>query len=188
MIRHLYAEGGGQIYDTGVIESNGLKANVKAVNKQNGAFCHEIEILEGKLSLGDIVSCCVDRVRRNLIARNHTATHLLHKALRLVIGDHIQQAGSFVNENSLRFDFTHFEALTKEQLKEVEKIVNDEINRFDDVNTLETDIETAKSKGAMALFGEKYGDTVRMVSCGAFSIELCGVHMYITPEKSVVLR
>ena len=178
-----YAEGGGQIYDTGVIESNGFKSNVKAVSKQNGAFCHEIEILEGKLSVGDIVSCCVDRVRRNLIARNHTATHLLHKALRLVIGDHIQQAGSFVNENSLRFDFTHFEALTKEQLKEVEKIVNDEINRFDDVNTLETDIETAKSKGAMALFGEKYGDTVRMVSCGAFSIELCGgTHVHNTGE------
>jgi alanine--tRNA ligase len=178
-----YAEGGGQIYDTGVIEADGFKASVKSVSKQNGAFCHEVEILDGKLSVGDSVSCFVDRVRRNMVARNHTATHLLHKALRMVVGEHIQQAGSFVNENSLRFDFTHFEGLTKEQLKEVEAIVNEEINRFEDVETLETDIETAKSKGAMALFGEKYGDTVRMVSCGNFSVELCGgTHVHNTGE------
>lgn len=178
-----YAEGGGQIYDTGVIEADGFKAGVKSVSKQNGAFCHEVEILDGKLSVGDSVSCFVDRVRRNMVARNHTATHLLHKALRMVVGEHIQQAGSFVNENSLRFDFTHFEGLTKEQLKEVEAIVNEEINRFEDVETLETDIETAKSKGAMALFGEKYGDTVRMVSCGNFSVELCGgTHVHNTGE------
>ena len=178
-----YAEGGGQIYDTGVIEADGFKASVKSVSKQNGAFCHEVEILDGKLSVGDNVSCFVDRVKRNMVARNHTATHLLHKALRMVVGEHIQQAGSFVNENSLRFDFTHFEGLTKEQLKEVEAIVNEEINRFEDVETLETDIETAKSKGAMALFGEKYGDTVRMVSCGNFSVELCGgTHVHNTGE------
>ena len=178
-----YAEGGGQIYDTGVIEADGFKAGVKSVSKQNGAFCHEVEILNGKISVGDNVSCFVDRVRRNMVARNHTATHLLHKALRMVVGEHIQQAGSFVNENSLRFDFTHFEGLTKEQLKEVEAIVNEEINRFEDVETLETDIETAKSKGAMALFGEKYGDTVRMVSCGNFSVELCGgTHVHNTGE------
>ena len=178
-----YAEGGGQIYDTGVIEADGFKASVKSVSKQNGAFCHEVEILNGKISVGDNVSCFVDRVRRNMVARNHTATHLLHKALRMVVGEHIQQAGSFVNENSLRFDFTHFEGLTKEQLKEVEAIVNEEINRFEDVETLETDIETAKSKGAMALFGEKYGDTVRMVSCGNFSVELCGgTHVHNTGE------
>lgn len=178
-----YAESGGQIFDTGTIEADGLKAKVKSVSKENGAFCHETEILEGSLNLGDTVVCTVDRIRRNMIARNHTATHLLHKALRMVVGEHIQQAGSAVGEKSLRFDFNHFEALTRDQINEVETIVNAAINSFDEVSTLETDIETAKNKGAMALFGEKYGDKVRMVSCGDFSIELCGgTHVNNTGE------
>jgi alanyl-tRNA synthetase len=135
---------------------------------------HKAIVTAGEISVGDTVTACVDALRRNAIARNHTATHLLQKALRTVLGDHVEQAGSLVNEDELRFDFTHFEAISKEDLQKVEDIVNTEILKFTDVETKIMPIEEAKKLGAMMLFGEKYGDTVRVVNVPGFSMEFCG--------------
>ncbi len=169
-----YAEGGGQIYDKGIMSTDAFKAEVKTVTKKHGLFAHKISILSGKIAEGDTVMCDVDFVRRNHVARNHTATHLLQKALREVLGTHVEQSGSSVDENNLRFDFTHFEALTTEEIKKVESIVNQKIAEFLPVSTVNTSMDEAREMGAMALFGEKYGNTVRVVSCGDFSVELCG--------------
>ena len=178
-----YAESGGQIYDTGIISSDSAKGNVVSVIKQGGLFVHVIDMSNGEFNVGDRVNCIIDQKRRNRIARNHTATHLLHAALRNVLGTHVQQSGSAVNENVLRFDFTHFEAMTKEELSAVERLVNEKIDEFLPVEITETDMEGAKSLGAMALFGEKYGETVRVISCGEFSKELCGgTHVKNTGE------
>ena len=169
-----YAESGGQIYDLGTVSNDSFKAEVLEVVKFQGSFAHKLNILEGEIKTGDKVQLTVDVQNRNHIARNHTATHLLQKALRVVVGDHVQQAGSSVNAEGLRFDFTHYEAVTKEQLKEVERIVNEEIMKFLPVTVAEMSMKEAAESGATALFGEKYGDSVRVVSIGDFSKELCG--------------
>ena len=169
-----YGEGGGQVGDTGVIESDGFTAAVTNTIKVGSVYVHKAVITAGEVSVGDVVTACVDALRRHAIARNHTATHLLQKALRTVLGDHVEQAGSLVNEEELRFDFTHFEAIAAEDLAKVEDIVNTEILKFTDVETEVMPIEEAKKLGAMMLFGEKYGDTVRVVNVPGFSMEFCG--------------
>lgn len=178
-----YAEGGGQASDTGVIKGDGLEAKVESVEKKDGIFYHTIKVIKGEIKAGDNVLAEVNVAKRNCTARNHTATHLLQKALREVLGNHVEQAGSSVNENLLRFDFSHFEAVTKEQLYQVEKIVNDSINKFMTVSTKEMSMKEAQEAGAMALFGEKYGDKVRVINAGDWSIELCGgTHVSNTGE------
>ncbi|MBQ8564139.1 MAG: alanine--tRNA ligase, partial [Firmicutes bacterium] len=178
-----YAEGGGQAADTGHIMVGENDIRIDSVEKKDGIFYHAGEVVKGTVKVGDEAAAFVDDIKRNKTARNHTATHLLQKALRQVIGTHVQQAGSSVNENILRFDFSHFEAVTKEQLAEVEALVNLHINAFHQVEVAEMSMEEAQAAGAMALFGEKYGSTVRVVNCGNWSVELCGgTHVKNTGE------
>ena len=173
-----YAEMGGQVGDTGTLVSEAAKLEVTDTKGHNGLYAHVAKVFEGTLHEGDVVTASIDAHRRELIRRNHTATHLLDAALKSVLGEHVNQAGSLVDDGRLRFDFTHFEALTAEQLHEVEDLVNVEIFSAKPVVTKVCGIEEAKAAGAVALFGEKYGDVVRMVSCGTedvpFSRELCG--------------
>ena len=173
-----YAEMGGQVGDTGTLVSEAAKLEVTDTKGHNGLYAHVAKVFEGTLHEGDVVTASIDVHRRELIRRNHTATHLLDAALKSVLGEHVNQAGSLVDDGRLRFDFTHFEALTAEQLHEVEDLVNVEIFSAKPVVTKVCGIEEAKAAGAVALFGEKYGDVVRMVSCGTedvpFSRELCG--------------
>ncbi len=170
-----YGEGGGQVGDTGIISAPGGKAVVTDTKKtHDGVYMHIVNVTDGEIALGDEVTLTVDKERRSAIERNHSTTHLLQKALNLVLGNHVQQAGSYVSESRLRFDFTHFEAMTPEQIKQVEDIVNAEILAGDDVDIKVLPIEEAKKLGATALFGEKYGDSVRVVKMGDFSIEFCG--------------
>ena len=173
-----YAEMGGQVGDTGTLVSEAAKLEVTDTKGHNGLYAHVTKVAEGTLHEGDVVTASIDAHRRELIRRNHTATHLLDAALKSVLGEHVNQAGSLVDDGRLRFDFTHFEALTAEQLHEVEDLVNVEIFSAKPVVTKVCGIEEAKAAGAVALFGEKYGDVVRMVSCGGedvpFSRELCG--------------
>ena len=178
-----YAEGGGQVNDNGFMSTQNGVVSVEKVEKKDGVFYHIGTVVKGTLKTGDTILAHVDHIRRNKTARNHTATHLLQKALRTVLGTHVQQAGSMVNDKILRFDFSHFEAVTKEQLAEVEKIVNAVINEFMDVSCKEMSMEEAQAAGAMALFGEKYGNVVRVVNSGGWSIELCGgTHVRNTGE------
>ncbi|WP_337056163.1 alanine--tRNA ligase [Pseudomonas sp. USHLN015] len=170
-----YAESGGQIGDSGYLEGAGVRFDVRDTTKAGGAFLHHGVVAQGSLSIGASVKAEVAGEVRQATALNHSATHLLHAALRQVLGEHVQQKGSLVDSQRLRFDFSHFEAIKPEQLKALEDIVNAEIRKNSAVDTEETDIETAKAKGAMALFGEKYGDQVRVLSMGdGFSVELCG--------------
>ena len=169
-----YAEMGGQIYDTGVIECGPASFSVSSVTKSHDTFLHKGKVASGTLRTGDKVFASIDTARRFLIARNHTATHLLHAALREVLGDHVHQSGSSVTDKSLRFDFDHFEAVSHDDLARIEKIVNEKIYENIPVTTEVLSIDEAKAKGATALFGEKYGESVRVVSCGSFSMELCG--------------
>ena len=169
-----YSESGGQVSDIGKIVTDNAVFTVTGVRKIDGRIAHEGVIESGIIEAGDAATASLDAERRNAIRRNHTAVHLLQAALREVLGDHVHQAGSLVDDTKLRFDFTHFAAVTAEELEKVEKIVNAKILEGIDVVTTETDIETAKKNGAMALFGEKYGNVVRMCSVGDFSIELCG--------------
>lgn len=169
-----YGEGGGQVGDTGLLQTDGFTAVVTNTTKVNGVFVHNVKVEAGELNLNDTVTAVVDVERRHAIARNHTATHLLQKALRIVLGDHVEQAGSLVTEDGLRFDFTHFEAISKEDLATVEDIVNNEILKFSEVDTQVLPIEEAKKLGAMMLFGEKYGANVRVVNVPDFSLEFCG--------------
>lgn len=169
-----YAEGGGQASDNGFMSTGDCHAKVTSVEKNHGIFAHRVLIEKGSLKKGDTVSCGINVLKRNATARNHTATHLLQKALREVVGTHVEQAGSSVNENLLRFDFSHFEAVTEDQLSQVEMLVNEKITEFLPVTTVETSMDEAQKMGAMALFGEKYGDKVRVVNCGDWSVELCG--------------
>ncbi len=171
----LYAESGGQVGDTGVISSDNGKATVDNTTKDaNGIFLHAVTVENGALTVGDNVKLSVDKERREAITRNHTAAHLLQTALREELGTHVEQAGQLVNEKIVRFDFTHFEAMTASQLLNVEHRVNEIILQGLKVTTEELPIEEAKKRGAMALFGEKYGDVVRVVSAGDYSVELCG--------------
>ncbi len=182
-----YAEMGGQVGDTGTIANGDVSLEVSDTKAKNGLYAHHATVAKGALSVGDVVVAAIDAHRRELIRRNHTATHLLDAALKEVLGDHVQQAGSLLDDERLRFDFTHFEALTAEQLDEVEDIVNVEIFAAKPVVTAVMGIDEAKASGAVALFGEKYGDVVRVVSCGTedkpFSCELCGgTHAHNTAE------
>ncbi|WP_462379286.1 alanine--tRNA ligase [Pseudomonas sp. Marseille-QA0892] len=170
-----YAESGGQIGDCGYFEGPGVRFDVRDTTKVRGAFLHHGLVDKGSLSVGSDVRAEVDSSVRGNTALNHSATHLLHAALRQVLGDHVQQKGSLVDSQRLRFDFSHFEAIKPEQLKAIEDMVNAEVRRNTAVQIEETDIETAKQKGAMALFGEKYGERVRVLTMGdGFSVELCG--------------
>ena len=173
-----YAEMGGQVGDAGSLTADGIVLNVTDTKNHGGLYAHAATVEEGSLQEGDTVNAAVAGERRALIRRNHTATHLLDAALKEVLGDHVNQAGSLVTPDHLRFDFTHFEALTTEQLREVEAIVNREIFAAKPVVTHVMGIDEARASGAVALFGEKYGDVVRVVSVGAeehpFSRELCG--------------
>lgn len=170
-----YAESGGQTGDQGLMKSAGAKLEVADTQKTpEGQILHMARVTEGSLSTGQPVDLQVDRVRRLATARNHTSTHILHKALRQVLGDHVGQAGSSVSPERLRFDFTHFQPLTEEEKMEIEAIVNQVILDSQPVVTQVMGLEDAKSDGVTALFGEKYGDQVRVVSVGDFSRELCG--------------
>ncbi len=170
-----YAEMGGQVGDIGKITSDGAIAKVVDTKKSaDGHFMHEVEVEDGEFKIGGSVTLKVCRKNRMAIGRNHSATHLLHKALKEELGTHVAQAGSLVTPNHLRFDFSHFEAMTKEQLKNVEKKVNEKILESLPIITKEMPIEEAKKLGAAAQFGEKYGDTVRVVSMGDYSVEFCG--------------
>lgn len=170
-----YATSGGQVADNGIIQVKDAVFRVKdTIKLLGGKIGHVGTVEKGMIAVGDIATLKVNEDKRVKTARNHSATHLLQKALRLVLGTHVEQSGSYVDENRLRFDFTHFSAMTKEELKKVEDIVNAEISRNLPVNIENMSMEEAKKTGAMALFGEKYGDVVRVVSMGDFSVELCG--------------
>ncbi|MCW2098166.1 UNVERIFIED_ORG: alanyl-tRNA synthetase [Pseudomonas psychrophila] len=170
-----YAESGGQVGDCGYLQAGAARFDVRDTTKTGGAFLHHGVVAAGGLKVGETVEAQVDADVRHATSLNHSATHLLHAALRQVLGEHVQQKGSLVDSQRMRFDFSHFEAIKPEQIKALEDIVNAEIRKNTPVETEETDIETAKQKGAMALFGEKYGDSVRVLSMGGdFSVELCG--------------
>lgn len=169
-----YAESGGQCGDTGFLITGAGKFEVIDTQKYGAAIGHRGKLVDGTLSVGDTVDAKVDAERRQAIALNHSATHLLHEALRVVLGEHVQQKGSLVRAEGLRFDFSHLEAVKPEELRAVEKLVNEHIRRNHEVSTEIMNIEAAKAKGAMALFGEKYDDNVRVLTMGDFSIELCG--------------
>ena len=170
-----YAEMGGQVADHGVLTAEGVVFTVSDVQKNKGGkFMHYGKLAGGSLSVGDTVTAAIDTERRAAIRRAHSATHLLDAALTKVLGDHVHQAGSLVEPDRLRFDFTHFEAITPDELNRVEDMVNDAILEGMDITTEELPIAEAKARGAVATFGEKYGQTVRVVTMGDFSMELCG--------------
>ncbi|ASM48941.1 alanyl-tRNA synthetase [Pseudoalteromonas espejiana DSM 9414] len=168
-----YAESGGQTGDTGTITVAGGEFSVTNTTKLGNAFAHHGTV-QGRIAVNDKVDATIDDARRERIKKNHTATHILHEALRQLLGEHVSQKGSLVEPERLRFDFSHFEAVTKDELREIERVVNDEIRRNFALNTELMAIDDAKAKGAMALFGEKYDDEVRVVTIGDYSIELCG--------------
>ncbi len=183
-----YAEMGGQVADHGVLTGEGLRYTVTDVQKNKGGkYMHYGKLNEGSLKVGDTVTASIDVPRRKAIMRAHTATHLLDKALRTVLGDHVHQAGSLVEPDRLRFDFTHFSAMTAEELAKVSSLVNEAALEGYDVVTEELPIEEAKKKGAIALFGEKYGDVVRVVDMGdGYSVEFCGgTHLSNTAKVGV---
>ncbi|WPP42555.1 alanine--tRNA ligase [Paenibacillus hunanensis] len=170
-----YAESGGQVSDLGLLTSDKVEASVETLFKApRGQSVHIVTIRSGELHVGDTVTAQVDAPNRNDIIKNHTATHLMHKALKEVLGNHANQAGSLVEAERLRFDFSHFSSVTPEELADIERRVNQEIWKGLDVEISYAAIDEAKAMGAMALFGEKYGDIVRVVKIGDYSIELCG--------------
>lgn len=170
-----YAEMGGQVGDSGIIKTDGCVIEIEDCTKFGGnKFLHKGTVKSGEISVGETAELAIDEDKRLAIARNHTTTHILQKVLREVLGSHIEQAGSLVTPSRLRFDFTHFEAISKEKLIEIEKKVNEHILAFHPVVCKEMSIEEAKKTGATALFGEKYGDVVRVVDIDGYSIEFCG--------------
>ena len=173
-----YATSGGQIFDTGIVKHGDHVLSVVEVVKENGIFLHVLDPQDTGFAMrikeGDEVSLEINSIRRHQIARGHSATHLMQQALRDVLGDHVMQAGSYVDDNYLRFDFNHFQPMTAEEIRKVEEIVNLRIDEFLPIKMEEMPIEEAKKLGAMAIFGEKYGDIVRVVSMGDYSIEFCG--------------
>ncbi|WP_264877875.1 alanine--tRNA ligase [Vibrio agarivorans] len=178
-----YAESGGQCGDAGVLKTDSGVFKVEDTQKLGNAIAHHGVLAEGVLAKGDEVEAVVDAERRATISLNHSATHLLHAALRKVLGEHVTQKGSLVKPENLRFDFSHLEAVTPAELKEVERLVNAQVRRNHEIETNVMDIESAKQKGAMALFGEKYDDEVRVLSMGDFSTELCGgIHAHNTGD------
>ncbi|AKG73929.1 alanine--tRNA ligase [Salinicoccus halodurans] len=179
-----YAVSGGQIADRGIIENREAKLEVTSVYKApNGQNVHVANLLSGTINTGAVYSLTVSRNDRNFIIKNHTATHLLHQALKDTLGDHVNQAGSLVEKERLRFDFSHLEGLSEAEIKTIEEIVNEKIYENMDVRISEMPIEEAKAKGAMALFGEKYGSVVRVVDIDEYSVELCGgIHVRNTAE------
>ncbi|GED13710.1 alanine--tRNA ligase [Aneurinibacillus migulanus] len=179
-----YAESGGQVADKGVISAGQMQAKVQDTQKgPNGQNVHTILIESGTLKVGDMVEAVVDRASRADVIKNHTATHLLHQALKDVLGTHVNQAGSLVAPDRLRFDFSHFGAVTANELEEIERKVNEQVWRNIEVDITHKSLSEAKAMGAMALFGEKYGDEVRVVQVGDYSLELCGgCHVNNTAE------
>jgi alanyl-tRNA synthetase len=179
-----YAESGGQIADRGMIYTEYATAQVEDVQKSpKGQHVHRVRIMKGDLSVGETVVAEVDASKRSFIVKNHTATHLLHQALKDVLGDHVNQAGSLVTSERLRFDFSHYHAVTKQELAKIEQIVNEKIWESIPLQITKETLEDAKNMGAMALFGEKYGDIVRVVKVGDYSMELCGgCHVVNTSE------
>ena len=169
-----YGEGGGQVGDSGKITKDGAVLDVSDTKKTDGVYLHICRLSDGEFSVGDSVKATLDGDRREAIKRNHSAAHLLQAALRRVLGNHVEQAGSYVDESRVRFDFRHFAPMTAEELANTEKAVNEAILSGIEVENYETSIEEAKKTGAMALFGEKYGNRVRVVKMGDFSVELCG--------------
>ena len=179
-----YGEGGGQVGDKGILKTDSAVVRVLDTKKMGSdKFVHRCEVVSGEISEGETVHAEVDKVLRGAAQRNHSATHLLQKALKIVLGDHVEQAGSFVSSERLRFDFSHYEAMTPEQIAKVENIVNDEIHNALDVTCTLMPIEEANKLGAMSLFGEKYGSIVRVVKMGDFSLEFCaGTHVSNTAD------
>ncbi|HCC5686424.1 TPA: alanine--tRNA ligase [Staphylococcus aureus] len=179
-----YAVSGGQVADTGIVYNDNFEIAVSEVTKApNGQNLHKGVVQFGQVNVGATVSAEVNQNDRRDIQKNHSATHLLHAALKSVLGDHVNQAGSLVEADRLRFDFSHFGPMTNDEIDQVERLVNEEIWKGTDVNIQEMDIASAKEMGAMALFGEKYGDVVRVVNMAPFSIELCGgIHVRNTSE------
>ncbi len=189
-----YGESGGQVGDTGTIKGEGFSADVLDTGKHHGVFSHKVKVTEGTLKVGQAVELVVDHERRSSIRSNHSATHLLHEALRLVLGDHVAQKGSMVSADRLRFDFVHTKPMTPQEIAEVEDIANEIILQNTPVETRLMGVEEAKESGARALFGEKYGDEVRVVSMGeptgnglGWSVELCGgTHVRRTGDIGLV--
>ncbi len=183
-----YAEKGGQVGDTGVLEKESAAAKVTDTKEpEKGLIAHLVTVENGRISVGDAVHAAIDVARRERIRRNHTATHILHWALRQVLGDHVKQAGSFVAPNRLRFDFTHYEAVAPAQLAEVERLANRKVMENHPVTATETSLSQAREEGVIALFGEKYGETVRVLDTGGFSRELCGgTHVSATSEIGLI--
>ena len=179
-----YAEMGGEVGDTGTISCDGGSAAVLDTQApEKGLYCHRAKVTQGAIAVGDVATATVDAVRRARITRNHTATHLLHAALREVLGEHVKQAGSYVGPDRLRFDFTHFEAVTPEQLTRIERRANEVIMSAIPTTIYETSLDAAREAGIVGLFGEKYGEIVRVVEAGDFSKELCGgCHVRNTAE------
>lgn len=179
-----YAEMGGEVGDTGEIIDGDVKAYVTdTTSPVTGLYVHHVKVGGGDIRVGDDVESLVDAHRRQAIERNHTATHILHAALKKVLGDHVRQKGSYVGPNRLRFDFTHFEPMTQDQISEVERVANMRIMEATPTNIYQTSLDDARASGVTALFGEKYGDVVRVVEAGDFSRELCGgCHVNNTSE------
>ena len=182
----MYAEMGGEVGDTGTIESSLAKLTV-VDTIEKGLHAHRVHVEEGVITVGDEVEVTLDVARRASITRNHTATHLLHAALRQVLGEHVAQKGSYVGPDRLRFDFTHFQAMTPEQIAEVERVANHYVAKAIDTNIYETSLDEARANGVTALFGEKYGAVVRVVEASEFSRELCGgCHVKNTAEIGLI--
>jgi len=178
-----YAESGGQVGDTGELLAEGVIFEVTDTHKHGAAHAHTGRLVEGRLARGDVLGAKVDQARRQAVVLNHSATHLMHAALREILGDHVQQKGSLVAPDRLRFDFSHFQPVTAEELEHIERRVNGAIRANAEAEARIMPIDQALESGAMALFGEKYGDEVRVLSMGGFSTELCGgVHVRRTGD------